>query len=456
MPSIKGTASIPSDAAQTKLLRSTKFPPSFAIPVDLTKVNASVMSQWIEKKIETILGFEDDIVSSMAIHLFFPKLNEDFGSTVTSDHPISSSTSGGTSGSGSGSGSGSTTKYAPVDPRKSQLDLEGFLGKEEAANFCTELWEMLIDSQDQPRGIPKKLIEEKKRDLAAASAAATATAKVTSVSARSSESTLPSRNGTEHVPRNRMNHTTSRWSNDPGSSRFNQGVSRNERHSLDHGDKDDQGTIRRGDYSTTNNSSYSNNRSSTTNVSHSTTSRRPSGDGVMRDREGIQGHPFGSRYDKGYHSDHSSSADSYGRKRGRTRRRSGNEHQSSNSNGNPNYQRRRWDRYDDDSGQRDKTRTTTTRRRRTSGSPSRSISRSSSRSFSRTSNHQSSYNGGRRRRSKSRSRSRSRSTSSRDKYNQSGSRGSRYNSKRSRSRSRSQSPNNRRRYYSDGKSSRRC
>eukprot|EP00979_Chaetoceros_neogracilis_P008954 scaffold2012_cov181-Chaetoceros_neogracile.AAC.3 len=142
MPTIKGTASIASNAAQNKLLRSTKFPTSFATPVDLTKVNTAVVSQWIEKKIETLLGFEDEIVASMAINLFFPKLNDD-----------------------SSGGAASDVKYSKVDPRKAQLDLVGFLGEEESANFASLLWDMLLDAQSQPRGIPTKLIEEKKKEL---------------------------------------------------------------------------------------------------------------------------------------------------------------------------------------------------------------------------------------------------------------------------------------------------
>ncbi|GFH45495.1 serine/arginine repetitive matrix protein 1 [Chaetoceros tenuissimus] len=143
MPTIKGTASIASNAAQNKLLRSTKFPASFSTSVDLTKVNTAVMSQWIEKQIETMLGFEDEIVASMAINLFFPKLNEDTSATASS----------------------TDVKYAKVDPRRAQLDLVGFLGDEDAAKFASQLWEMLIDAQEQPQGIPQKLIEEKKKEM---------------------------------------------------------------------------------------------------------------------------------------------------------------------------------------------------------------------------------------------------------------------------------------------------
>ncbi len=146
MPTIKGTASIASSAAQNKLLRSTQFPASFSQQVDVSKVNASVVTLWVEKEIERILGFEDEIVASMAVNLFFPKIKQD-----DMNAPVT---------------------YGKVDPRTAQLDLAGFLGEDEAAKFASELWNMMLDGQNQPRGIPKILIEQKKAEIAAQKAAA--------------------------------------------------------------------------------------------------------------------------------------------------------------------------------------------------------------------------------------------------------------------------------------------
>ena len=146
MPSIKGTASIASDASRNKLLRSTKFPSSFSQQIDTSKINTAVITLWIEKEIENILGFEDEIVASMAVNLFFPKVktDDDINAPVT---------------------------YGKVDPRCAQLDLVGFLGDEQAAKFATELWEMMLDAQSQPRGIPRVLIEQKKAEIEAQKAA---------------------------------------------------------------------------------------------------------------------------------------------------------------------------------------------------------------------------------------------------------------------------------------------
>ena len=77
MPTIKGTASVSDSRAREKALKKTKFPRSFGKSVSLEKVNKSVLEQWIEQKVTSILGFEDEIVSSTAINLFLPSDNSD-------------------------------------------------------------------------------------------------------------------------------------------------------------------------------------------------------------------------------------------------------------------------------------------------------------------------------------------------------------------------------------------
>jgi len=89
MPAIKGTASVADSRARNKALKKTKFPRNYGKSVSLEKVNKPILIQWIEQKISSILGFEDEIVSSTAINLFLPSDN------------------------------------SPPDPRKAQLDLVG-------------------------------------------------------------------------------------------------------------------------------------------------------------------------------------------------------------------------------------------------------------------------------------------------------------------------------------------
>lgn len=135
MPSIKGTASVSDARARTKELKSTKFPKMFSKPVAVEKLNKPVFSQWIEQKVASILGFDDEIVSSTAINLFLPEND------------------------------GEPSSSAP-DPRRAQLDLAGFLGDEESAKFAKELWALMIEAAENGVGIPTTLLEEKKKELA--------------------------------------------------------------------------------------------------------------------------------------------------------------------------------------------------------------------------------------------------------------------------------------------------
>ena len=131
MPSIKGTSSVADPRARSKALKSTRFPKNFSLPVQLSKVNKPVLRQWIEQRVTAILGFEDEIVSSTAINLFLPE---------EGNNP---------------------------DPRRAQLDLVGFLGEGESASFAKELWGLLLEAQSSGTGIPKTLLEQKKKELEA-------------------------------------------------------------------------------------------------------------------------------------------------------------------------------------------------------------------------------------------------------------------------------------------------
>jgi hypothetical protein len=43
-------------------LKTTKFPPSYDIKVDLRKVNIGVLRTWIAAQVTALVGFEDDIL----------------------------------------------------------------------------------------------------------------------------------------------------------------------------------------------------------------------------------------------------------------------------------------------------------------------------------------------------------------------------------------------------------
>lgn len=173
MPTIKGTASVADSRALQKSLKRTKFPANFNEPVELSKINRTVLMPWIEKKITELLGFEDEIVASTAINLFLP-----------SPPPPDSS-----------------LPPPTVDPKQAQIDITGFLGDEQGPRFAAELWELMLDAQTAPMGIPRKLVEEKKRELAATSksSATTSTASLQPASSRK-QSYNNNYNNSNHQP----------------------------------------------------------------------------------------------------------------------------------------------------------------------------------------------------------------------------------------------------------------
>mmetsp|Transcript_4838 Transcript_4838/g.13971 ORF Transcript_4838/g.13971 Transcript_4838/m.13971 type:complete len:316 (+) Transcript_4838:123-1070(+) len=131
MPAIKGTSSVEDARARNKALRATKFPKSFNKKVRLAAINKDILTQWIEEKVASVLGFEDEIVSSTAVNLFLES----------------------------------------SDPRRAQLDLVGFLGESEAAAFSKELWTMMLEAQDNGTGVPTVILDRKKKELQEAAAA---------------------------------------------------------------------------------------------------------------------------------------------------------------------------------------------------------------------------------------------------------------------------------------------
>ncbi|CAK7275192.1 hypothetical protein SEPCBS119000_006570 [Sporothrix epigloea] len=109
-----------------KLLKSTKFPPIFNQKVDMQKVNLQVMKKWIAGRISDILGNDDDVVIELCYNLIESVRNPDIKSL--------------------------------------QIQLTGFL-ESQTAEFCKELWALLLSAQTNPQGIPRELLEAKKLEL---------------------------------------------------------------------------------------------------------------------------------------------------------------------------------------------------------------------------------------------------------------------------------------------------
>lgn len=95
------------------------------IKIDLVKINLDVIADWLVPRLETLVP-DDDIVVGYAIELL----------------------KGG----------------VPLEYKTIKSQLQGFLGKQ-TTPLCRQLWELLVSAQDDPHGIPKQLIEDKKREL---------------------------------------------------------------------------------------------------------------------------------------------------------------------------------------------------------------------------------------------------------------------------------------------------
>ncbi|KAK0904363.1 hypothetical protein LTR91_012743 [Friedmanniomyces endolithicus] len=109
-----------------RLLRTTKFPPEFNVKVDMTKVNFPVIKRWVQDEIERILGTEDEVVMNTISNLV------------------------------------EESRYPNI--KELQISLNGFLDKD-APKFCHDLWKYCISAQEGPNGVPKELLEAKKKEL---------------------------------------------------------------------------------------------------------------------------------------------------------------------------------------------------------------------------------------------------------------------------------------------------
>uniref|UniRef100_A0A915EKK6 PWI domain-containing protein n=1 Tax=Ditylenchus dipsaci TaxID=166011 RepID=A0A915EKK6_9BILA len=118
---------------EKKLLRQMKFEPVLDTKVDLSKVNMEVIKPWITCKLNDILGIEDDVV----IEYVFTQLED----------------------------------QKNINPKVMQINLTGFLNARRSREFMAELWQMFVEAQTSPDGIPKAIVEKKMKELKAAATA---------------------------------------------------------------------------------------------------------------------------------------------------------------------------------------------------------------------------------------------------------------------------------------------
>ncbi|KAH9956278.1 PWI domain-containing protein, partial [Russula dissimulans] len=125
---------------ELKLLKTIKFPsqcasslhhilrPNYVLQVDMRKVNLQVIRPWVAKKVVELVGLEDEVLVEYAMGLL-----ED-------------------------------ESQPTPDPKKMQINLTGFL-TDSTPEFMVALWNLLIEAQASPAGIPRSFVEEKKEEM---------------------------------------------------------------------------------------------------------------------------------------------------------------------------------------------------------------------------------------------------------------------------------------------------
>ncbi len=106
-------------ALMLKMEKNGLFDPILKTKINLKRCNIPVISKWINTKLNDILGYDDDIVKNLIINLL---------------------------------------ELDDLDGKKLQYELTGFLEKQ-TGSFCKELWDLLIDAQEQANGIPLILLD---------------------------------------------------------------------------------------------------------------------------------------------------------------------------------------------------------------------------------------------------------------------------------------------------------
>ena len=108
-----------------KMTKDGKFPAILNSKINLKKINIPIISKWVAERLLEILGYEDDIVTGLIVNIL---------------------------------------QGEKIDGKRLQLDVTGFLEKQ-AGSFIEELWQLLIDAQEQPHGIPSSFIQKKKEEI---------------------------------------------------------------------------------------------------------------------------------------------------------------------------------------------------------------------------------------------------------------------------------------------------
>lgn len=105
-----------------------KYPKKFSKKVNMGKVNFAVVEKWIGDTLNEQLP-DDDVVIDYVSELL-----------QAEDEP---------------------------DIKMIHLQMQDFLGQEQAMKFCETLWDLLMSAQDDPDGIPTQLLEQRRKEYEA-------------------------------------------------------------------------------------------------------------------------------------------------------------------------------------------------------------------------------------------------------------------------------------------------
>ena len=111
-----------------KIQSKLNYPEEFSHKISKNKINIPIIKQWISKKINDILSFDDELLTNLIINLIEETENEF------------------------------------IDGKNIYYSIMGFLG-DDTFNFCQELWKILIKGQNSKNFIPIELIQEKKIEI---------------------------------------------------------------------------------------------------------------------------------------------------------------------------------------------------------------------------------------------------------------------------------------------------
>ena len=115
------------------VLRQMKFPAVYSESLsadDLQRIQLPVLTGWIHATVAALLGFEDDVVSSLVVN-------------TLQQHK---------------------ERRQPLDPRDLQLTLTGFL-EQAAPTFVESLWRLMLSAAKEPSGIPRQLLNSTMADM---------------------------------------------------------------------------------------------------------------------------------------------------------------------------------------------------------------------------------------------------------------------------------------------------